>query len=41
MQRAAIMCAYLQNVNPFTNEVLKNYQINFMKKIKDITKGEK
>ena len=40
MQRAAIMSAYLNNINPFTNEVLKNYHINFMKKLKDVGKGE-
>ncbi|TPR54685.1 glucose-6-phosphate isomerase [Metamycoplasma neophronis] len=41
IQRAAVMCAYLQNINPFDNVGTRSYSIELMKNITELTGGSK
>ncbi|MDC8913373.1 glucose-6-phosphate isomerase, partial [Metamycoplasma hyosynoviae] len=41
MHRVSIMSAGLEAVNPFINNSIKNFNINLIKKVSKIIKGEK
>jgi len=41
LHKASIMSAYLDNVNPFTNTVIKNFNVSLVKKINDTLKRSK
>lgn len=41
LHKVSIMSAYLDNVNPFTNTVIKNFNVSLVKKINDTLKRSK